>query len=97
MLRLNPDGSAPPDNPKYDPANPTAPISYQYTKGQRNAFGMAWRPADGQLYLTENGPNVDRLVQVDARPQLRLGRHRREHARRTRSTSGPSRTGRRSA
>ena len=64
VLRLNPDGSAPPDNPRYDPANPTAPISYQYTKGQRNAFGMAWRPSTGQLYLTENGPNVDRLVRV---------------------------------
>jgi glucose/arabinose dehydrogenase len=64
VLRLNPDGSAPPDNPKYDPANPTAPISYQYTKGQRNAFGMTWRQADGAMYLTENGPNIDRLVKV---------------------------------
>jgi glucose/arabinose dehydrogenase len=64
VLRLNPDGTAPPDNPRYDPAQPTAPISYQYTKGQRNAFGMAWRQADGQLYLSENGPNVDRLVRV---------------------------------
>jgi glucose/arabinose dehydrogenase len=71
VLRLNPDGSAPPDNPRYDPANPTAPISYQYTKGQRNAFGMAWRPSDGRLYLTENGPNVDRLVRVT--PGLNYG------------------------
>jgi glucose/arabinose dehydrogenase len=64
LLRMNPDGSAPPDNPRYDPTNPAAPISYQYTKGQRNAFGMAWRRADGRLYMTENGPNVDRLVRV---------------------------------
>jgi hypothetical protein len=66
VLRLNPDGSAPTDNPFYDPAQPTAPISYQWTKGHRNAFGMAWRPSDGSLYLSENGPNVDRLVRVVA-------------------------------
>jgi glucose/arabinose dehydrogenase len=64
VLRLNPDGSAPVDNPFYDPAAPTAPRSYQWTKGHRNAFGMAWRPADGRLYLAENGPDVDRLVQI---------------------------------
>ena len=71
VLRLNPDGSAPADNPFYDPADPTAPISYHYTKGHRNAFGMAWRPADGRLYLAENGPDVDRLVQVT--PGLNYG------------------------
>ena len=97
VLRLNPDGTAPPDNPKYDPANPTAPISYQYTKGHRNAFGMAWRPSTGQLYLTENGP--------ERRP---AGPHRRPAATtagtgpttacgRTPTMSGPRRTGRRSA
>jgi glucose/arabinose dehydrogenase len=64
VLRMNPDGSAPPDNPRYDPAQPTAPISYQYTKGQRNAYGLTWRAADGELYLSENGPNIDRLVKV---------------------------------
>ncbi|MCC6626103.1 MAG: PQQ-dependent sugar dehydrogenase, partial [Chloroflexi bacterium] len=64
VLRLNPDGSAPTDNPRFDPAQPTAPISYQYTKGQRNAFGLTWRTADDRLYLSENGPNVDRLVRV---------------------------------
>ena len=64
VLRLNPDGTAPPDNPFYDPADPTAPISYQYTKGHRNAFGMTWRPSTGQLYLSENGPSVDRLVHI---------------------------------
>lgn len=69
VLRLNPDGSAPADNPRYDRANPTAAISYQYTRGHRNPFGMAWRLADSSLYLSENGPNVDRLVRAEA------GRH----------------------
>ena len=64
VIRLNPDGSAPTDNPFYDPANPTAPISYQWTKGHRNAFGLTWREADGRLYLAENGPDLDRLVRV---------------------------------
>ena len=62
VLRLNPDGSAPADNPRYDPANPAAPISYQFTKRHRNPFGIAIRPSTGQVYLSENGPNVDRLV-----------------------------------
>ena len=65
VIRLNPDGSAPTDNPFYDPANPTAPISYQWTKGHRNAFGQTWRERDGTLYLTENGPNIDRIVRIE--------------------------------
>ena len=65
VLRLNPDGSAPTDNPFYDPARPTAPISYQWTKGHRNAFGQAWRPSTGQLYMSENGTNIDRLVLIE--------------------------------
>lgn len=64
VLRLNPDGSAATDNPFYNPQNPTAALSYQFTKGHRNAYGMTWR-ADGFLYLTENGPNVDRLVRIE--------------------------------
>ncbi|MCC6626105.1 MAG: PQQ-dependent sugar dehydrogenase, partial [Chloroflexi bacterium] len=66
VQRLNLDGSAPTDNPRYDPAQPTAPISYQYTKGQRNAFGMTWRQSDSSMYMSENGPNVDRLVKIVA-------------------------------
>ena len=64
VLRLNPDGTAPTDNPRYTPANLTAPRAYQYSKGHRNAFGMTWRPSTGQLYLAENGPSTDRLVQI---------------------------------
>ncbi|MCC6628239.1 MAG: PQQ-dependent sugar dehydrogenase [Chloroflexi bacterium] len=66
VLRLNPDGSAPADNPKYDPTRPTEPISYQFSRRHRNAYGMTWRPSDGHLWLTENGPDVDRLVRIDA-------------------------------
>ncbi len=57
ILRLNPDGSIPADNP--------TPGSYVYAKGFRNPFGGAWRSADGRLYVSDNGPDVnDRIVRV---------------------------------
>ncbi len=49
ILRLNPDGSAPPDNP--------FPGSLVYSYGHRNPQGLAWQPATGRLYATEHGPS----------------------------------------
>jgi aldose sugar dehydrogenase len=49
ILRLNLDGSVPPDNP--------FPGSYVYSMGHRNPQGLAWHPATGDLYETENGPD----------------------------------------
>ena len=51
ILRLNLDGSIPPDNPN--------PESYVYAKGLRNPFGAAWRESDNRLYISDNGPAVD--------------------------------------
>ncbi len=48
ILRLNPDGSIPIDNP--------FPGSYVYSYGHRNPQGLAWHPTTGQLYSTEHGP-----------------------------------------
>ncbi|MEE9202513.1 MAG: PQQ-dependent sugar dehydrogenase [Dehalococcoidia bacterium] len=48
VLRLNPDGSIPQDNPF-----PGSPV---FTYGHRNPQGLAWQPATGQLYATEHGP-----------------------------------------
>ncbi len=48
ILRLNPDGSIPPDNPF-----PDSPV---YSYGHRNPQGLAWHPETGQLYATEHGP-----------------------------------------
>lgn len=48
VLRLNPDGSVPWDNPF--PGSPV--LSY----GHRNPQGLAWQPATGRLYATEHGP-----------------------------------------
>lgn len=49
ILRLNPDGSVPADNPF---AN-----SYVYSTGHRNPQGLAWQPGSGRLFATEHGPS----------------------------------------
>lgn len=48
ILRINPDGSVPIDNPN--------PGSIIWAKGLRNSFGLAFSPS-GLLFATENGPN----------------------------------------
>lgn len=53
ILRINPDGSIPSDNPLLAGVR-----SHIYTYGHRNAQGLAFGP-DGQLYASEHGPSVD--------------------------------------
>lgn len=48
ILRLNPDGSVPADNPIAD--------SYVYSLGHRNPQGLAWQPVTRTLYESEHGP-----------------------------------------
>ncbi|RJR27866.1 PQQ-dependent sugar dehydrogenase [candidate division WWE3 bacterium] len=50
ILRLNPDGSIPEDNP-FD----GSPV---YSYGHRNPQGIAWNPETGTMYSTEHGPSV---------------------------------------
>ena len=69
MLRMNPDGTAPADNPFYDPKRPTSPGSYVYALGLRNSFDFTFEPrlSGGQagpagkarLFATENGPSTN--------------------------------------
>ena len=47
ILRLNPDGSIPEDNPFEG-----SPV---YSYGHRNIQGLAWHPLTGQLYASEHG------------------------------------------
>ena len=58
LLRLNPDGSIPSDNP-----DPSSPI---FAMGFRNPFGLAFHPVTGVPYITENGEvghdEVNRVV-----------------------------------
>lgn len=48
ILRLNPDGSIPPDNP--------FPHSYIYAYGLRNSQGFSWHPKNHRMLATEHGP-----------------------------------------
>lgn len=48
ILRMNPDGSVPSDNP--------FPGSLVYTYGHRNPQGLDWHPVTGRIYETEHGP-----------------------------------------
>lgn len=58
ILRLEPDGAIPADNPF-----PGSPV---YSYGHRNPQGLAWQPDTGQLYATEHGSSandeVNRIV-----------------------------------
>lgn len=49
ILRFNPDGTVPDDNP--------APGSYVYSLGHRNPQGLAWHPVTGDLWITDHGPS----------------------------------------
>lgn len=50
ILRLNPDGTTPSDNPFNG--------SLIYSYGHRNPQGIDWHPETGQLYSSEHGPSV---------------------------------------
>jgi glucose/arabinose dehydrogenase len=64
ILRINLNGSPPPDNPFYDASDGIAPRDYVYASGLRNPFGGAWRSADDSMYLLDNGPAIDRFARV---------------------------------
>ena len=53
LVRLNPDGSVPPDNPFAGKPGARAEI---WSYGHRNPQGLALNPWSGQLWLHEHGP-----------------------------------------
>lgn len=53
-LRLNDDGSVPPDNPF---ANQQGARPEIWSLGHRNAQGVAWQPDTGSQFQTEHGPS----------------------------------------
>ncbi|MFN2502490.1 MAG: PQQ-dependent sugar dehydrogenase, partial [Pyrinomonadaceae bacterium] len=53
-LRLNDDGSIPPDNP-FIGTTGARPEIWSY--GHRNAQGLAWQPDSGLIFQTEHGPS----------------------------------------
>lgn len=52
ILRINPDGTIPPDNPFSD-----SPV---YSYGHRNPQGLDWDKTSGSLVISEHGPSGDR-------------------------------------
>ena len=62
MLRLNADGTVPPNNPS--PASPV--IAY----GIRNSFGFTFDPSTGRLWETENGPSCNDEINLISRSRL---------------------------
>jgi glucose/arabinose dehydrogenase len=56
VLRMELDGDHPPDNP--------FPRSLAYSYGHRNSFGLAFDPATGNLWQTENGPRCEDEVNL---------------------------------
>jgi glucose/arabinose dehydrogenase len=53
-LRLNDDGTAPPDNPFVDQKGARPEI---WSYGHRNAQGLDWQPGSGLQFQTEHGPS----------------------------------------
>lgn len=49
ILRMNTDGTIPPDNPISG--------SYVYSYGHRNPQGITWNPVSKEMYETEHGPS----------------------------------------
>jgi glucose/arabinose dehydrogenase len=63
ILRLNDDGSAPPDNPFFNEGAAMAPearanIQKVCAYGVRNSFGMAFDPVSGDLWDEQNGDDT---------------------------------------
>ncbi|RYE85698.1 MAG: dehydrogenase, partial [Hyphomicrobiales bacterium] len=58
VLRMNPDGSVPDDNPTLDGVK-----SHIFTLGHRNPQGIAVGP-DGTIYANEHGPSSDDEINV---------------------------------
>lgn len=56
ILRINPDGTIPADNPFKD-----SPV---YSYGHRNIFGLAFHPKTGKLYICEEGPDTDDEINI---------------------------------
>jgi glucose/arabinose dehydrogenase len=61
VLRMNPDGSVPSDNPFVGNASWDGLV---YTSGHRNNFGLAFHPDTGRAYVTENGPGCNDEVNL---------------------------------
>jgi glucose/arabinose dehydrogenase len=58
IFRVDTNGAGLPDNPFYNALTPAAPMNRYFAYGVRNSFGLTFDPFTGDLWDTENGPNV---------------------------------------
>src|SRR5262249_10976809 len=71
VLRLNPDGSTPQDNPFFNVGAQIggevgANIQKVFAYGVRNTFGMDFDPFSGHLWMEENGDDsFDKVSRID--------------------------------
>ena len=94
IMRITPDGNAPPDNPFVGKPGALPEI---WAYGLRNAEGLAFNPADGKLWEQEHGPMGGDEINIIAEGQeLRLAggqlrrqlrRHAGRHRQATRATA----------
>jgi glucose/arabinose dehydrogenase len=76
IIRLEPDGTTPPDNPFFQAGaniagEAGANIQKIFAYGVRNSFGMAFDPVSGQLWDQQNGDDsFDELNRVEAGQNL---------------------------
>jgi glucose/arabinose dehydrogenase len=72
VLRLNPDGTTPADNPFFAAGSALggevgANVQKVFSYGMRNSFGMAFDPVAGTLWMSENGDDAfDEINRVTA-------------------------------
>ena len=58
IVRIDASGRGAPDNPFFTPAEPPPPMNRYFAYGVRNSFGLAFDSRTGDLWDTENGPEV---------------------------------------
>jgi len=64
IVRIRPDGTAPPDNPF---VNTPGALPEIWAYGLRNAEGLAFNPADGKLWEQEHGPRGGDEINIIAK------------------------------
>lgn len=63
VLRMQLDGLPAPGNPYAESSDPSMARNYVWAMGLRNPFSLA--SARGRLFLADNGPRIDRFVEVE--------------------------------
>ena len=85
---MNPDGSAPSDNPFFYNANANA--KKVFSLGHRNSYGFTFHRHTGHLWETENGPRTMMRSIVSSRAATTAGPPSERHCKQSEFPSTPS-------